>query len=264
MAPTVVLVHGAFGNASGWCRVSRELVLRGHRTLAVDLPGHGDDRRALSALSTDDDVTALTAVLRRAKEHGPVVLVGHSRGGLAITAVANTAPELIDHLVYASAWCCVDRTPTEYGTTPEYAGARFEELGPALAVGDPAALGLVRLDWRTSEPAVLDLAQEILLADGTRADLRIWLDAMGSDETLLLDDDLVRVHPASWGRVPHTYVRATEDRALPVGLQDRFVAEADAATPGNPFRTVTIPTSHLGLQVHPDPVVDALEDVLVT
>jgi pimeloyl-ACP methyl ester carboxylesterase len=38
---TFVLVHGAFCSAASWGPVSRELTLRGHRALAVDLPGHG-------------------------------------------------------------------------------------------------------------------------------------------------------------------------------------------------------------------------------
>lgn len=107
----------------------RELGLCGHRAVAVDLPGHGFSARlpraargdrdraaltvepsAMAGLGTADDVAAVVGVLERARAHGPVVLVGHSRGGLTLTAVANTAPHLVDHLVYVSAWCCVDRT----------------------------------------------------------------------------------------------------------------------------------------------------------
>ncbi|WP_250550080.1 alpha/beta fold hydrolase [Pseudonocardia sp. H11422] len=87
---------------------ARELALRGHRRVAVDLPGHGlgatiptgylgaQDLDALAAapsgmagISTADDVASVCEVVRRAAEHGPVILVGASRGGLTLTAVAR-------------------------------------------------------------------------------------------------------------------------------------------------------------------------------
>ncbi|MFY0581780.1 alpha/beta fold hydrolase [Cystobacter fuscus] len=41
--PTFVFVHGAGSNSFSWAPLLRELTLLGHRTLAVDLPGHGFD-----------------------------------------------------------------------------------------------------------------------------------------------------------------------------------------------------------------------------
>jgi hypothetical protein len=67
------------------------------------------------------------------------------------------------------------------------------------------------------------------------------------------------VDPATWGRVPHTYVRLTEDRAMPLALQDRFIAEADALVPDNPFDVHSLASSHLRFQVHPREFVDILD-----
>jgi pimeloyl-ACP methyl ester carboxylesterase len=55
-------------------------------------------------LSTADDVEAVVAAVRVAREHGPVVLVGHSRGGLAVTAAVNAVPDLLAHVVHVAAW----------------------------------------------------------------------------------------------------------------------------------------------------------------
>ncbi|WP_298797255.1 hypothetical protein [Pseudonocardia sp. 73-21] len=41
---------------------------------------------------------------------------------------------------------------------------------------------------------------------------------MDADESLSIDDQATRVDPARWGRIPHTYVRLTEDHALPLPL----------------------------------------------
>ena len=123
---------------------------------------------------------------------------------------------------------------------------------------DPAALGALRVDWGLGDPDLVDALYAALLADGGRGELLAMLRSMDTDEALVIDEDAVRVDPARWGRVPHTYVRLSRDRALPVALQDRFVADADAAVPDNPFRVVDLPTSHLGVQVHPEPLVDQL------
>lgn len=274
---TFVLVHGAFCNSAVWGPTVRELTLRGHRALAVDLPGHGfaatipigylgsQDAAALATepsgmarFSTSDDVAAVAAVLRRAREHGPVVLVGASRGGLTLTATANAVPDLIDRLVYVSAWCCVDATPAEYSRSPEHSTSLLDAAG-GIAVADPAQIGAVRLNWRTADPALLDALQAALLADGTRAELLAFLHTQDPDETLAIDEAAVRADAATWGRIPHTYVRLTADRALPLALQDRFIAEADALTPDNPFDVRSLPSSHIRFQIHPEELVEILD-----
>jgi pimeloyl-ACP methyl ester carboxylesterase len=274
---TFILVHGAFCNAAVWTPTIRELALRGHRAVAVDLPGHGfgatipegylgaQDPAALATqpsgiagIGTADDVAAVTAVLKRAREHGPVVLVGASRGGLTLTAVGNAAPDLVDRLVYVSAWCCVEATVSEYSTGPEHASSLLPHTG-LVPLADPGEIGALRLNWRTADPAVLDRLQEALLADGTRSELLAYLHTQDPDEALAVDETATRADAATWGRIPRTYVRLTADRAMPVALQDRFIAEADARTPDNRFDVRSLASSHLRFQVHPGELVDVLD-----
>ncbi|HEY2204645.1 MAG TPA: alpha/beta fold hydrolase [Pseudonocardia sp.] len=275
MSPTIVFVHGAFGNAAIWTPAARELALRGHRTVALDLPGHGldgsvplaylgTDRAALATepsamagVTTSDDVALLRDVLGRAREHGPVTLVGASRAGLALTAVANEAPELVDRLVYVTAWCCVEHTASEYLALPEYADSLLATVAP-LTVGDPATLDAIRVDWRVTDPERLDELQELLLADGTRDELLAFLRLQDPDEYLAVDERATRVDAATWGRVPHSYVRVTDDRAIPPAMQDRLIAEADRLTPDNPFDVHSIPGSHVGFHLRPGALVDVL------
>jgi pimeloyl-ACP methyl ester carboxylesterase len=214
----------------------------------------------MAGRSTAGDVDVVLEAVRAAHEHGPVVLVGHSRGGLTTTACVNAAPELVDHLVYVSAWCCVTGGPSAYQGTPEYA-SDLDALLPRLVAAPPAELGALRVDWGLDDPELVDGLHGALLADGTRAELLAMLRSMDTDEALVIDEDAVRVDPARWGRVPHTYVRLGRDRVMPPALQDRFVAEADAAVPDRPFRVVDLPSSHLGVQVHPEPLAEHLVDV---
>ncbi|MEJ2885708.1 alpha/beta hydrolase [Actinomycetospora aeridis] len=253
---TYVLVHGAFANASHWGPVGRALALRGHRAVAVDLPGHGLDARptGMVGIATADDVAAVVDVVRAAHEHGPVVLVGHSRGGMTVTAVANAVPELLDHVVYASAWCCVDAGPSAYAAV---APSALDAVAPTLLLADPLEAGELHVDLHTEDPAALDALQDALLADGTRAELRAVLAAMDVREALAIDEEAVRVDPQRWGALPHTYVRLSRDRALMPALQDRFVAEADVAL-ATPFTVVDVPTSHVGIQLWPERLVEVL------
>ncbi|XVU28796.1 alpha/beta fold hydrolase [Actinoplanes sp. CA-054009] len=88
MTPTVVLVHGAFTDASVFALLVPELLDSGLQVLAPPVPN-----RSLSG-----DAAAISAVLRSID--GPVVLVGHSYGGAVITVAG--AEENVEALVYLS------------------------------------------------------------------------------------------------------------------------------------------------------------------
>ncbi|WP_028938158.1 alpha/beta hydrolase [Pseudonocardia spinosispora] len=277
MVATFVLVHGSFCNSGVWARVAGELALRGHRTVAVDLPGHGlgatvplayrcpQDVDGLAAapsgmagISTSDDIALVSDVVRRASSLGPVVLVGHSRGGLTVTAVANRLPELISRAVYVSAWCPAGRTVSEYQELPELAEGLLTEVA-AIAVGDPGRLGALRLNWLTGDPIHLDAIQRLLLADGNREELLGYLQFHQPDEALRIDETATKVDPETWGRVPHSYVRLTEDLALPLTVQDRLIKDADELCPDNPFDVHSLASSHIGFQLRPTRIVDILD-----
>jgi pimeloyl-ACP methyl ester carboxylesterase len=85
---TVVLVHGAWADGTGWARVITPLQSRGIKTIAAPIP--------LTSLS--DDIAALERALERTD--GPIVLVAHAYAGAVISASAN---ERVQSLVFISA-----------------------------------------------------------------------------------------------------------------------------------------------------------------
>lgn len=280
MSPTFVLVHGAFANSFSFAPLQAELALRGLRSLAVDLPGHGfaatfpaayQAPQDLAGLATEpggikgvtlaDNAAHVVGVLERVREHGPVVLVGHSRGGITLTAVANARPDLVDRLVYVSAWAPVDLDVGDYYAEPEMAAFDPTAVAGAM-VANPADVGLLRSNFRTADPDVLAGLKAAFLADGTDDEFRVFLNSFQPDENLDAGDTEDRAQAASWGTLPRTYVRLTQDASMPLAMQDRLIREADALTPDNPYDVRDLSSSHLGWLVHPAPAADLLAEVV--
>ena len=88
---TVVLVHGAFADASGFAGVIRELESAGHPVIAPPNP--------LRSLASD--AAAVSAVVKAID--GPVLLVGHSYGG-AVISQASAGLDNVTGLVYLAAF----------------------------------------------------------------------------------------------------------------------------------------------------------------
>ncbi|MEV8419321.1 alpha/beta fold hydrolase [Streptomyces niveus] len=279
MQPTFVLVHGAFANSFSFAPLQAELGLLGHRSVAVDLPGHGfaatyprayqapqdqaalaDAPGAIKGVTLADNVAHLIGILERAKRNGPVVLVSHSRGGLTATVVANQRPDLIDRIVYVSAWCPVDLDVNAYYAEPEMATVDATGLASAM-VGNPAELGLLRCNFRTADPTILAAFKAAFLADGTDDEFMVFLNTFQPDENLDAGTPDDRARADTWGRIPKSYIRLTEDTSVPLAMQDRMIREGDALTPDNPFDVRTLTSSHLNWLVDPAPAAQVLAEL---
>ncbi|MCF2502102.1 alpha/beta fold hydrolase [Dyadobacter sp. CY107] len=84
---TYLLVHGASHGAWAWKKVVPLLQAQGHRVVAIDLPGHGDDKTPAERVTLDDYVNKVVNVANA--QAGPVILVGHSAGGVSIAQAAE-------------------------------------------------------------------------------------------------------------------------------------------------------------------------------
>ena len=227
---TVVLVHGAWHGAWCWQPVVDRLEAAGVPVVAIDLPGHGDDRRPLTDLHGHGD--AVRAALDRID--GPVLLVGHSFGGAAITD-AGTHPA-VRHLVYVTAFC-IDTNETVMtndleggaGTVLEQA-IRFEADGTITV--DPEVA--VEAFYADCEPDRAAAAVARLVPEH----------AAGFGQS-------PRV--AAWRERPSTYVLCTDDRAAMPALQRNLAARCDDV--------VEIAASHSPFESRPDELTAVLVDL---
>ena len=115
--PTIVLVHGAWADGSSWAAVTAKLQRDGFTVTVVPNPlrGVASDAQYLK------DYLATVA--------GPVVLVGHSYGGMVITAAATDDPD-VQALVYVNAYI-----PAERETVEQLTGAQpGSELDPNTSI----------------------------------------------------------------------------------------------------------------------------------
>jgi pimeloyl-ACP methyl ester carboxylesterase len=99
---TYLLVHGGWHGAWCWQRVTPLLREAGHHVSAPDLPGHGDDPTPGSDVAPGADIRRVCDTLDTLAE--PAILVGHSSGGMVISAVAQLRPRAVRGLVYLAAF----------------------------------------------------------------------------------------------------------------------------------------------------------------
>ncbi|MET8867185.1 alpha/beta fold hydrolase [Nonomuraea sp. NPDC004580] len=258
---TLVLVHGFWHGSWCWSEVIPHLVAAGRTAVAVDMAGHGlyarrprwfterpYDRAAVAAevspvadVSLDGAAALLTEQVKRIGRGEPVTVVAHSAAGPVLTRVAEQAPELVAHALYLTAYMPASDTPAAaYTRIPEAAG---DQVAPLLR-GDPAGIGALRLDVATDDPAYRRGLWEAFYGDvdPVLADAATGLlTPDGPFGIMLGTTTLTR---AGWGSVPRTYVLCANDQAIQPAVQRRFVAEADAAFPGNPTSVVSLGASH--------------------
>ncbi|HEY8981827.1 MAG TPA: alpha/beta hydrolase [Streptomyces sp.] len=202
--PTVVLVHGAFADASSWSGVIAELRAQGIPVTAPPNP--------LRGLASDAAYIASVA----AQTDGPVVLVGHSYGGAVIT-VAGTAAENVAGLVYVAAYMLdVDESLGElqgrFPLTPLASHLRPWSYPTASGAATEVTIqadafpGIFAADVPTATTEILALSQRPLAAAAFEE----------------------KAAGAAWRTTPTWAIVATADQAINPDVQ-RFGAERAGA-----------------------------------
>jgi len=169
-----VLVHGAWHGAWCWQRILPSLWAKGHRAFPVTLTGVGDRAHLMSptiTLATHiDDVAAVIET----EELTRVVLVGHSYGGLLITAVADRYAERIARLVYLDA--IVPRSGESWSSSHDESARQARRAGIArdgvIPPPPASAFGLTGADaaWvdRRQRPHPGGVYEDVLHFDQAR------------------------------------------------------------------------------------------------
>ena len=276
----IVLVHGAWHGAWSYERVLPALAARGHATLARDLPAHGLNARFprafltrpldTAAFASEPSPVAATTLDDYARHvletidqvcalgHRQIVLVGHSMGGIAITAAAERAPEKIAKLVYLAAFMPASGVAgLDYVRAPENKG---EGLG-ALMLASPRTVGALRMDPRSGDAAYRANAKAALCADVGDAEFEAASALLSCDVPAAPFATPIATTRERWGAIERHYIQCRQDRVLLPALQQRFIAEADAFTPDNRTRTHVLDSSHLPFLSQPDTLANLLADI---
>ncbi len=227
--PTIVLVHGAFADASGWGGVITRLEQRGYTVLAPANP--------LRGVATDSAYIA--SVL--ATITGPIVLVGHSYGGEVITNAATGNPN-VKALVYIAAFA-PDAGESAGGILAQFPGSM---LTPANLILRP----FPQPDGTTGTDAYINptVFREAFCADCS-ADTAAVMAAAQRPAALATLSEPSGV-PA-WKTIPSWYLVANQDHAIPPAAE-RFMAARMHA------HTVQINSSHAAMVTHPGAVTDLI------
>ena len=199
----IVLVHGAFADGSGWRAVSDILTRDGFSVSIVQEP----------ETSLEDDVAATTRVIKQVG--GPVVLVGHSYGGVVITQ-AGAASE-VKGLVYIAA------VAPDANEKPSELRSKF---APATNNVVKSADGFLTIDQATFHD---DFAADVPKADA---------DFMARSQVPISEKAVTAsVGEAAWHSKPSWYAIATNDHKINPDLE-RYMAKRARST------TVEIDGSH--------------------
>ena len=232
---TFILVHGAWHGAWCWYKVVPRLARAGHAVIAPDLPSLGRDCTPISEITLDRWVDCIVSHIAAAA--APVVLVGHSRGGIVISAVAERLPARVAHLVYLTAFLLRDGE-TLLATAETAVGSR---IVPNLVL--------------TADGSAITVAEEALregfygeCSDEDVALARLML----RPEPAAPSATPMRITPARFGSVRRAYIECRRDRAIPVELQRRMAR--DSACPV----VASLDTDHSPFFSTPDALAGAL------
>jgi pimeloyl-ACP methyl ester carboxylesterase len=248
---TYVLIHGSWHGAWCWRKVTPLLESAGHRVVAPDLPGHGDDRTPFAQVTLDSYAQRIGDVV--ADQSGPVILVGHSMGGGAITQAAHRCPEGLSMLVYLAAYL-----PASGVSIAEQALEDFGSLIHSHIIIDP-----VRETAEVDSEALRDgFYADCSNDDFSFARERLRLDPLGPlTSPIGLPDlpDASGSNPPDLPKrgdsgLPRVYIECRKDRVLTPELQQRIQAQFPFA------RTYSLDTSHSPFFSAPEELVRHLLD----
>jgi pimeloyl-ACP methyl ester carboxylesterase len=224
--PSIVLVHGAFADASGWQKIILALEEKGFSVTAVQVP--------LRSLA--DDVATTVRALQSQK--GDVVLVGHSYGGAIITG-AGAASANVKALVFVSA----------------FAPDQGEALGPLIGSHAPSSL----------TPAIVPDSAGFLYIDRAKFRDVFAADVSDNESAVMAATQkpisgAIFGEPsraAGWKTIPSWYIVSKQDHAINPDLE-RFFAKRMKAT------ITELDSSHVPFISHPAEVVKIIEDAAVS
>lgn len=226
--PTIILVHGAFADASSWRGVIVQLEKHGYPVIAAANP----------LRSVSGDGAYVSSIVKSVS--GPVVLVGHSYGGAVITEAANGNAN-VKALVYVSAFA-PDTGETGFSLTGKFPGSTLgDALAPPVILSDGQPdLYIDQAKFPQQFAADVPLAQAQVMAVTQRPVAQAALGQTTSG--------------SPWKNVPSYWIYGTADRNIPPAAMKFMAGRAHSR------ETVEVKgASHVVMISHPAAVASLIE-----
>ncbi|ULQ55901.1 alpha/beta fold hydrolase [Flavihumibacter rivuli] len=235
---TFILLHGSWHSAWNWHKVLPILQSRGHRAIAIDLPGMGRDKTPIQEVRFQDTVEKLCQLIDSIE--GKVILVGHSKNGIMISQAAEYRPEKIEKLIYLAAYLVPNgKTQAEYslqdteGVLKPYV-TRYPETGSHTLQPEIYKEGL----YHDCDEDIVELAKLLL-----------------SHEPVESGITPLQLSEERFGTVPRYYIECTEDRAVTPFIQRKMYTELPCK------KVYQMPTSHSPFFSRPKELCDILIEI---
>lgn len=232
--PTIVLVHGAWADASSFAPVARRLQHDGYTVLDAPNPLRGLSTDAASVAAFVDQATT-----------GPVVLVGHSYGGAVITNAAVGIPR-VKALSYIDAYA-----PAQGETVAQLTGA---EPGSLLGAADPSTVFDAVQDpsQPKGDPDLYVKRDLFPKAFAGSLPARVGAELAAAQTPIAAGALNEQSGPAAWKTVPSWFLVGTKDKVLPPAEQRAMAARAHGTV-------VNADADHLSMLEVPSAVTKLIE-----
>lgn len=274
-----ILIHGAWHDHHAWDFVIPLLEKLGHRAIAIDLPGAGEfaqspasylkDPVDLDAFAVQPSPNAFVTQEERNKavldvvrqyfgeEKKKVILLGHSLGGVTVSAVAEMVPNLVSTAIYLSALL----VPPNLSAFQMLARSSMKErMTPQLYVGNGEQTGAMRINPKSTDPSYLALVKQTFYDDLSAKEFRFALSTLFPDEPNQVATVLSPITRKNFGRIPRHYIHCSNDRAYPVSGQRDMVRLVDEAM-GNTTMVHMLESSHSPFFSQPKALAKILDEI---
>jgi pimeloyl-ACP methyl ester carboxylesterase len=205
---TFILIHGAWQGAWAWDTIVPRLKAAGHDAIAIDQPGNGHDT------TPPQDVSVALYAANVAKiidaTDGPIVIVGHSMGGVTASQVCELRPDRIVLAIYLCAFMLPDGMAVldfynqylEPWMKGAHARVTYDAEGLRSSIDPVSAVDVFyqMSDRKLAEAAASKLTPQPEPARRSKLSLT----------------------PGNYGRVSRVYIEARQDRSVHLPLQRKM------------------------------------------
>jgi pimeloyl-ACP methyl ester carboxylesterase len=235
MMSNYVLIHGAWHGGWCWKKIIPYIEKAGHKVVAPDLPGHGEDKRPIAEITLQAYTDRVCQILDEQSE--PVILVGHSMGGVVITQTAEYRPEKIKKLIYLTGFLLQNGESLMQHAEPDT---------EALVLPN-----LIMAEDRSYATVKEEALKEAFYADCSDEDVEFAKSRLVPQAAAPLATP-VSTTEDNFGRVPRVYISCLRDKAISPSVQEKMYKALPCE------RVISLDTSHCPIFSAPEELANHL------